>query len=57
MARIAAVAPALPAHVYSQAEITDTIAPMVTSDPAKQAVMRRLHGASMVDTRHLVMPI
>ncbi|MCU1558383.1 MAG: type polyketide synthase [Microbacteriaceae bacterium] len=57
MARIAAVSPALPTHVYSQAEITDTIAPMVTSDPARQAVMRRLHGGSGVQTRHLVMPI
>ena len=57
MARIASVAPALPAFAYSQAEITDTIVPMVTSDPGKQAVMRRLHGSSMVDTRHLVMPI
>jgi alkylresorcinol/alkylpyrone synthase len=57
MARIAAVSPALPAHVYSQAEITDTIAPMVTADPSKQAVMRRLHAGSRVETRHLVMPI
>lgn len=57
MARIVAVAPALPANVYTQYEITETIAPMVTTDPGRQAVMRRLHGASMVDTRHLVMPI
>ncbi|CAN5400077.1 3-oxoacyl-[acyl-carrier-protein] synthase III C-terminal domain-containing protein [soil metagenome] len=57
MARIVAVAPALPDHVYSQAEITATIAPMITDDPAKQAVIRRLHGASGIDTRHLVMPI
>ena len=57
MARIVAVAPALPANVYAQSEITDTIAPMVTSDPTKQAVLRRLHAGSHVDTRHLVMPI
>jgi alkylresorcinol/alkylpyrone synthase len=57
MARIVAVAPALPANVYSQSEITDTIAPMVSSDPSKQAVLRRLHAGSRVDTRHLVMPI
>jgi alkylresorcinol/alkylpyrone synthase len=57
MARILAVAPALPSHVYRQAEITDTIAPMVTNDPTKQAVLRRLHAGSRVDTRHLVMPI
>lgn len=57
MARIAAVASALPAFIYSQEEITDTIAPMVTRDAGTQAVLRRLHGASRVDTRHLVMPI
>jgi alkylresorcinol/alkylpyrone synthase len=57
MARIVAVAPARPGNVYRQSEITDTIAPMVTSDPTKQAVLRRLHSASRVDTRHLVMPI
>ena len=57
MARIVAVAPALPAHVYSQGEITDTIAPMVTTDRTKQAILRRLHASSRVETRHLVMPI
>jgi alkylresorcinol/alkylpyrone synthase len=57
MARIAAVAPALPDHAYSQAQITEVIAPMVTSDRGKQAVLRRLHGSSHVDSRHLVMPI
>lgn len=57
MARIAAVAPAFPDNVYSQADITDMIAPLVTSDPKKQAVLRRLHASSHVDTRHLVMPI
>ncbi len=57
MARIVAVAPALPAHVYSQSEITDTIAPMVTTDPTRQAVLRRLHSGSRVTSRHLVMPI
>ncbi|MDQ1598264.1 MAG: alkylresorcinol/alkylpyrone synthase [Microbacteriaceae bacterium] len=57
MARIAAVASALPAFTYSQGEITDTIAPMVTQNASTQAVLRRLHGASRVDTRHLVMPI
>jgi alkylresorcinol/alkylpyrone synthase len=57
MARIAAVAHALPQHSYPQAEITAVIAPMVTSDRSKQAVLRRLHGSSRIDTRHLVMPI
>jgi alkylresorcinol/alkylpyrone synthase len=57
MARIVAVAPALPGNVYTQSEITNTIAPMVTSNATKQAVLRRLHAGSHVDTRHLVMPI
>ena len=57
MARIAAVSPALPAYVYAQAEISDTIAPMVTADPSKQALLHRLHAGSKVETRHLVMPI
>lgn len=57
MARIAAVAPALPAFVYSQSEITAMIGPLVTQDPSKRAVLARLHGSSSVDTRHLVMPI
>lgn len=57
MARIAAVAPALPAFVYPQAEITATIGPLITSDRSKRAVLDRLHAASRVDTRHLVMPL
>lgn len=57
MARIAAVASALPPNVYSQAEITDTIAPLVTTDPTKQAVLRRLHAGSNIASRHLVMPL
>ncbi|MFD1714070.1 type III polyketide synthase [Amnibacterium flavum] len=57
MSRIAAVATALPPYRYPQAEITEMLAPMITSDPAKQAVMRRLHEGSKVATRHLVMPL
>lgn len=57
MARIAAVSPALPAHVYPQAEITGTIGPLMTTNRGKRAVVDRIHGASRVDTRHLVMPI
>ncbi|MHB1172960.1 MAG: type III polyketide synthase [Lacisediminihabitans sp.] len=57
MARIASVASVLPAHVYPQDVITDTIAPMITSDSSKQAVLRRMHAASGVETRHLVMPL
>ncbi|MCU1638383.1 MAG: type polyketide synthase [Microbacteriaceae bacterium] len=57
MARIAAVAPALPAFAYPQAEITETIGSLVTGDPTKRALLERLHAGSHVDTRHLVMPL
>ncbi|WP_297411298.1 3-oxoacyl-[acyl-carrier-protein] synthase III C-terminal domain-containing protein [Naasia sp.] len=57
MTRIAAVAAALPEHSYAQSEITAMLAPMITSDPGKQAVMRRLHEGSHVERRHLVMPL
>ncbi|MET0589893.1 MAG: type III polyketide synthase, partial [Naasia sp.] len=57
MSRIAAVATALPPYRYTQAAITEMLAPMITTDPGKQAVMRRLHAGSRVDTRHLVMPL
>ncbi|MCU1438296.1 MAG: type polyketide synthase [Naasia sp.] len=55
--RIAAVAAALPEHSYAQSEITAMLAPMITPDPAKQSLMRRLHEGSRVERRHLVMPL
>ena len=57
MARIIAVAPALPDHVYAQADITAMIGPLVTQDRTRQAILERLHASSKVDTRHLVMPL
>lgn len=57
MARIASVSTALPVHAYPQGVITDAIAPMITTDASRQAVLRRMHAASGVRARHLVMPI
>lgn len=57
MARIVAVAPALPAFVYPQSEITATIGPLITTNTGKRALLDRLHASSRVDTRHLVMPL
>ncbi|MFD1721759.1 type III polyketide synthase [Amnibacterium endophyticum] len=57
MSRIAAVGTALPDHVYPQAAIAETIAPLVTADPVRQALLRRLHAATRVDRRHLVLPL
>jgi alkylresorcinol/alkylpyrone synthase len=57
MTRIAAVAPVLPAFVYSQAEITHELAPLITSAPARQAVLERMHAASGIGTRHTALPL
>lgn len=57
MARLLAVVPAFPAHRYSQREITETIGPLLTSDPAKQAILGRLHASSHVATRYLAQPL
>ncbi|MBC7518501.1 MAG: type III polyketide synthase [Microbacteriaceae bacterium] len=57
MARILAVATALPAHRYSQKEITATIGPLLTSNTTKRAVLERLHAGSRVSSRHLAQPL
>lgn len=57
MSRIVAVAPALPAHTYTQGEITDALQNVITDDPGRRSVMRRLHSASAVETRHLAVPL
>jgi alkylresorcinol/alkylpyrone synthase len=57
MSRIAAVGTALPDHSYPQDVITELLAPMVTQDPRKQALLRRMHNHAGVDTRHLVLPL
>ena len=57
MTRIAAVAPVLPAFVYTQSEITAELAPLITSVPARQAVIERMHAASGIGTRHTALPL
>jgi len=57
MSRIAAVAPVLPSFVYSQREITSELAPLITSVPARQAVIERMHAASGIGTRHTALPL
>ena len=57
MARILAVAPVLGHHAHSQDEITATIAPLLTLDPTRRALLERLHAASGVATRHLALPL
>ena len=57
MSRILAVAPALPEHVYAQAEITAELSDIITDDRVKRAVMSRFHQASGIGHRHTVLPL
>lgn len=57
MSRVVAVVPALPEHVYDQADITAEIGGIVTRDPRRRAVLERVHRSSGIDTRHLVLPL
>ncbi|MBX9246791.1 type III polyketide synthase [Actinotalea ferrariae] len=56
MSRVLAVAPALPAHVHRQEEISAVIGPLLAG-PALQARVRALHRSSTVRTRHLALPL
>ncbi len=57
MSRIVAVKSVFPEFVSTQARITDVLAPLVTQDSGKQAVLRRVHESSGVHTRHTVLPL
>jgi alkylresorcinol/alkylpyrone synthase len=57
VSRVVAVEAVLPRYVYAQEAITAAVAPLVTPDPARAAVMRRLHASAGVDERHLVLPL
>jgi alkylresorcinol/alkylpyrone synthase len=57
MSRLLAVAPVLPDHAYSQAEITAEIAGLVARDPRRRMLLERVHAGSGIDTRHLVLPL
>lgn len=57
MTRIAAVAPVLPEHSSSQADITRELAPLISTDPGKRAVLERMHAASGIGTRHTALPL
>lgn len=57
MVRIASIAPVLPAHAHGQAEITDAIAPLLTSDPRRRRTIDRIHAATGIETRHLALPL
>jgi alkylresorcinol/alkylpyrone synthase len=57
MSRLVAVGTALPDRSHTQSEITDVIAPLLTDDPVRTALARRLHAHAGVDTRHLALPL
>lgn len=57
MSRIASVATALAPHRYTQRQITDAFGDLVTPEPADRALLERLHAATGVRTRHLVLEL
>ncbi|WP_460887372.1 type III polyketide synthase [Promicromonospora xylanilytica] len=57
MSRVVAVEPVLPTHVYAQGAITEVVGPLVAPDPARGALLRRLHASAGVRHRHLVLPL
>jgi alkylresorcinol/alkylpyrone synthase len=55
--QILSVRGALPEHRYSQEEITDAFADVVTSGGADEELLRRFHRNVGVRSRHLVLPL
>ena len=54
---VAAVRGVLPPNRYSQSELTDLFVRIGLSDGRQQALTRRFHSSTQVDTRHLALPI
>ena len=57
MPGLLSVSPLLPAYRYAQVEITEPLVESLSSDEKTAAVIRRIHGATGVEHRSLVMPI
>lgn len=57
MTRIAAVHGVLAPHRHTQSEITDMVARTCLPEGADRRVLDRLHGAAMVRTRHMTLPL
>ncbi|HEY7719822.1 MAG TPA: 3-oxoacyl-[acyl-carrier-protein] synthase III C-terminal domain-containing protein [Pedococcus sp.] len=57
MSHLAAVAGALPAHRYAQAEVTEAFADVLGSHGVNRGLLERLHGNSGVSFRHLALPL
>ncbi|WP_436771530.1 type III polyketide synthase [Yinghuangia sp. YIM S09857] len=54
---IAAVQTALPPHRYPQHRLTDLVGDLCLAPGADRGVLRRLHAAAGVQTRHLALPV
>jgi alkylresorcinol/alkylpyrone synthase len=57
MTKIVAVRSAFPVNRHPQSELTQAYAELCGLDPARHALLRRLHGNSGVDTRHIALPL
>jgi alkylresorcinol/alkylpyrone synthase len=57
MARVLAVAPALPGEPHPQERIADVVVPLLAPDGPRRALAHRLHAATGVRTRHLALPL
>src|SRR5690554_8192880 len=57
MSRIAAVAPVVPEHSYTQAQITAELTPLIARSDAKRAVLERMHTSTRIGTRHTALPL
>lgn len=57
MTRIAAVAPVVPEHSYSQAEITAAIAPLLAPEQKNRPVVERMYSSSTVERRYSAVPL
>jgi alkylresorcinol/alkylpyrone synthase len=55
--RVLSAATALPPHRYDQAEITAAVTAMLGVSGARRALLERVHAASGVKTRSLVLPL
>ncbi|RKS77893.1 alkylresorcinol/alkylpyrone synthase [Motilibacter peucedani] len=57
MARIAAVAGALPEHRYPQQQITEAFTGLMRPEDDRRALLERFHRSTGVEHRHLALPI
>jgi alkylresorcinol/alkylpyrone synthase len=57
MTQLVAVAPVFPPHRYTQREITSAFGAIVVPDGESRLLLKRLHEAVQVETRHLALPL